>query len=80
MGAVEGLRAVENSFGEGGALVRNKLGGLKSVSLLEPSGPRERLGERKITGSTFSELSSSSKVAALRLVGEVRGLESARET
>jgi len=40
--------------------------------LLEPSGHLDRFGERKITGSMFSELSlSRSKVDDLRLTGEV---------
>ena len=62
-------------MGEGGALVRKKLVGLtKEVSLLLPSGHLERLGERKMMGSMFSELSSS-KEAALRLIGEERARE-----
>lgn len=40
-----------------------------SLLVLEPSGFLERLGERKMMGSMFSELSSS-KVWALRLMGE----------
>ena len=71
-----GLRAEEKSLGEGGALVRKKLVGLRSVSLLVPSGALERFGERKMTGSIFS--ASSSKVVALRLVGEERGLGNAK--
>jgi len=56
-----------------GARVRKKLIGLHCVSLLEPSGCLERLGERKMTGSMFSELSlSTSNDVALRLDGEVR--------
>lgn len=50
--------------------------GLQRVSLeWLPSGCFERFGERKMTGSMFSELSaqsSKSKVVALRLVGEVK--------
>jgi len=61
----------EKSLGEGGAFVRKKLVGLLRVSLLVPSGFLERLGERKMMGSMFSVLSSS-KVWALRLLGEVR--------
>lgn len=42
------------------------------VSLLEPSGHLDRFGERKTTGSMFSEsLLSRSKVEDLRLMGEV---------
>lgn len=44
-----------------------------------PSGPFERFGERKITGSMFSALSSSRKVVALRLPGEEKVLGSAVE-
>jgi hypothetical protein len=64
-----GLRADEKSLGEGGALVKKILVGLR-VSFPVPSGHLDRLGERKI-GSMFSQLSSS-KAAALRLLGEVR--------
>jgi len=70
-GEAMGLRE-EKSLGEGGALVRKKLVGLRR-SLEVPSGFLERLGERKMMGSTFSALSlSASKAEALRLVGEVR--------
>ena len=64
----------ENSLGLGGAFVRKNLDrlGLRKVSLLVPSGHLERLGERKMIGSMFSALSSSSNDEALRLVGEVR--------
>jgi len=65
------LRGDERSLGEGGALVKKKLTGLVKVSLHDPSGALERLGERKMIGSMFSE-SSWSKAVALRLVGEVR--------
>jgi hypothetical protein len=44
----------------------------EEVSLLEPSGHLDRFGERKMTGSMFSELSlSTSKAEDLRLTGEV---------
>jgi hypothetical protein len=46
------------------------LTGFVTVSLLLPSAFLDFLGEKKIMGSTFSE--SSSKVVALRLVGEER--------
>ena len=49
--------------------------GLTAESMLVPSGHLERLGERKMTGSTFSA-SSSSKDAALRLMAVV-GVERA---
>jgi hypothetical protein len=62
----------EKSFGEGGALVRKKFCGLRR-SLGLPSGFLERLGEMKMKGSMFSELSlSASKAEALRLLGEER--------
>lgn len=68
----------EKSLGEGGALVRKKLVGLRR-SLEVPSGFFERFGERKMMGSMFSELSlSASKVEAFRLLGDVR-VDSARE-
>jgi hypothetical protein len=66
-----GLREDEKSLGEGGALVKKKLTGLRRGSFPVPSGHFERLGERKMIGSMFSQLSSS-KAAALRLLGEVR--------
>lgn len=69
-GETTGFRE-EKSLGEGGAFVRKKLVGLLRVSLLVPSGFLERLGDRKMMGSMFSVLSSS-KVWALRLLGEVR--------
>lgn len=66
----------DENVGEGGARVRKKLVmGLQRVSLDEPSGHLERLGERKLTGSMFSAsslLKSDSYVWALRLVDEVR--------
>jgi len=65
----------EKSLGDGGALVRKKLVGLKRESLPLPSGALERFGERKMTGSIFSK--SSSKAVALRLVGEERALDNA---
>ena len=49
-----GLREDEKSLGEGGALVKKKLVGLRRVSFPVPSGHFERLGERKIIGSMFS--------------------------
>ena len=49
-----GLREDEKSLGEGGALVRKKLVGLRRVSFPVPSGHFERLGERKLIGSMFS--------------------------
>jgi len=53
------------------ALVRRKLAGFRAESLLLLlSGHLERLGERKMTGSTFS--ASSSNIAALRLTGVLR--------
>lgn len=48
----------DENVGEGGARVRKKfVTGLQSVSFAEPSGHFDRLGERKITGSIFSESS-----------------------
>ena len=41
-----GLRAVEKSLGEGGALVRKKLTGFCSASTLDPSGDLSFLGAR----------------------------------
>jgi len=74
-GEVMGLRD-EKSLGEGGALVRKKLVGLRRVSFPVPSGHFDRFGERKIIGSMFSALSSS-KAWALRLLGEERVLDNA---
>lgn len=71
-----GLRE-EKSWGEGGARVRKKFVGFTRVSLLEPSGHLERLGERKIIGSMFSLLSSSN-VVAFRLLGGDNVLAMAR--
>lgn len=70
-----GLRTEEKSLGEGGALVRKKLVGFRRVSLLDPSGAFERFGE-KMTGSIFS--ASSSKVVALRFVGEESAPDNAK--
>ena len=81
-----GFKQEKSPLGDGGALVRKKFTGFSTESLLLPSGHLERLGERKMTGSTFSE--SSSKAVALRLtaderednaVGEVRFVDQ-RET
>lgn len=61
---------------EAGALVRKKLVGLvkEAVSFDEPSRALDRFGERKMTGSMFSEslVLSKSKDSALRFGGEVR--------
>jgi hypothetical protein len=54
-----GLRELEKSLSVGGGLVRKnwEVAGLRT-SLVVPSRPLERLGERKIMGSMFSESSS----------------------
>ena len=70
-GETIGLKALEESMGEGGAFVKKKLTGFWRVSTLDPSGDLSFLGERKRVGSRFSELSSSKDVA-LRLLGEER--------
>jgi hypothetical protein len=75
-GDVAVFREDKSLVGDGGALVRKKLTGLTTDSLLLPSGHLERLGERKMTGSTFSALSSSSKDAALRFTAD-EGVDSA---
>ena len=67
---VAGLRALEKSLGDGGALVRKQLTGFAAVSLLDPSVFLDFLDENNMMGSTFSE--SSSKVIALRLEGVER--------
>lgn len=69
-GDVAVFREEKSLVGDGGALVRKKLTGLTTDSLLLPSGHLERLGERKMTGSTFSASSSSSKDAALRFTAD----------
>lgn len=74
-----GFREEKPWVGDGGALDRKKLAGFTTASLLEPSGHLERLGERKMTGSTFSASRSSSKEVAFRLEGEAREEDNARD-
>ena len=64
------------SVGEGGALVKKKVGGFEYVSLGSPTA-LDRLGDSKNIGSTFSESSSDSNDVALRL-GEVLWGDGAR--
>jgi hypothetical protein len=75
-GEVAEALSEEKSLGEGGAFVRKKLVGFtnEDVSFEDPSATFERLGERKIAGSMFSEslAESKSKDSALRFEGEVR--------
>lgn len=61
-----GATTLLNSVGDGGALVKKKPVGFSSDEV-----PLDFLGEKKSTGLMFS-VSSSSKVSALRLRGEVR--------